>query len=82
LLNLKLPKLDGLLVLKSLRADERTKRLPVVLFTSCCEQEYMIKVYDRGVNGFVRKPIDFGQFADATRQLGLYWLLLNQPAPE
>ena len=82
LLDLKLPKLDGLQVLKCLRADERTKRLPVVVFTSSSEQEDMIRVYDHGANSYVRKPVDFEQFADATRQLGMYWLLLNQSAPE
>jgi len=82
LLDLKLPKVDGLQVLKSLRADERTKRVPVVVFTSSSEQEDMIKVYDQGANSYVRKPVDFEQFADATRRLGIYWLLLNQVAPE
>jgi two-component system response regulator len=80
LLDLKLPKIDGLQVLQRMRADERTKRLPVVVFTSSSEQEDMIKSYDFGANSYVRKPVDFEQFSEATRQLGIYWLLLNEPA--
>lgn len=81
LLDLKLPKMDGLQVLTRLRADERTKRLPVVVFTSSSEQEDMIKSYDLGANSYVRKPVDFEQFAEATRQVGMYWFLLNEVAP-
>lgn len=81
LLDLKLPKVDGLEVLRKLRADERTRRLPVVVFTSSSEEEDMIKSYDLGANSYVRKPVESGQFADATKQLGLYWLLLNEAAP-
>ena len=81
LLDLKLPKVDGLEVLLKIRADERTRRLPVVVFTSSSEEEDMIKSYDLGANSYVRKPVESEQFAEATRQVGLYWLLLNQPAP-
>jgi len=81
LLDLKLPKVDGLQVLQKVRADERTRRLPVVMFTSSSEEEDMIKSYDLGANSYVRKPVDFEQFVDATKQLGLYWLVLNQSAP-
>jgi two-component system response regulator len=81
LLDLKLPKMDGLQVLKSMREDDRTKLLPVVVFTSSSEEEDMLKSYDLGANSYVRKPVDFDQFSDATRQLGIYWLLLNEPPP-
>jgi two-component system response regulator len=81
LLDLKLPKVDGLDVLRKLRADERTRRLPIVVFTSSSEEEDMIKSYDLGANSYVRKPVESDQFAEATRQLGLYWLLMNQVAP-
>lgn len=80
LLDLKLPKVDGLQVLQRIRADERTKRLPVVVFTSSSEQEDMIKSYDLGANSYIRKPVDFEQFLEATKGVGLYWLVLNQSA--
>jgi len=78
LLDLKLPKLDGLDVLKRIRADERTRLLPVVILTSSKEEQDIIDGYRFGCNSYVRKPVDFDRFLDAARQLGLYWLLLNE----
>ncbi len=79
LLDLKLPKLDGIEVLKRIRADERTRLLPVVILTSSKEEQDIIDGYRFGCNSYVRKPVDFDQFLEAARQLGLYWLLLNEP---
>jgi CheY-like chemotaxis protein len=81
LLDLKLPRLDGLEVLRRIRSDERTRLLPVVILTSSTEDRDRIEGYRLGANSYVRKPVDVGQFAEAVRQLGLYWLLLNQPPP-
>lgn len=81
LLDLKLPKVNGLQVLQRIRAEERTRRLAVVIFTSSSEEEDMIKSYDLGANSYVRKPVDFEQFLEATRQLGLYWMVLNEVPP-
>ena len=81
LLDLKLPRIDGLGVLRRMRSDERTKRLPVVILTTSNEESDIIGSYNLGANSYVRKPVDFAQFADAAKQLGLYWLLLNEPPP-
>jgi two-component system response regulator len=78
LLDLKLPKIDGLDVLRRVRAEERTRLLPVVILTSSREERDIIDGYSLGANSYVRKPVDFTQFTEAVRQLGLYWLLLNE----
>ena len=82
LLDLKLPKVDGLDVLRRIRADERTKRLPVVILTSSQEEQDIAAGYDLGANSYIRKPVDFSQFAEAIKSMGLYWLVLNEPPPK
>ena len=78
LLDLKLPKIDGLEVLQRVRADPRTRRLPVVVLTSSKEEQDLMESYDLGANSYVRKPVDFAQFVESVRQLQLYWLVLNE----
>jgi len=82
LLDLKLPKVNGLEVLRQLRADERTRRIPVVMLTSSTEERDIVASYDLGANSFVRKPVDFAQFLEAAQHLGLYWLVMNQSVRE
>jgi two-component system response regulator len=81
LLDLKLPKVSGIEVLARLKADPRTRDIPVVVLTSSRQDTDLTRCYELGVNSYVVKPVDFGQFAEAVRQLGLYWLLLNQDPP-
>ena len=82
LLDLNLPKVDGLEVLRRIRADERTRLLPVVILTASREEEDIVRGFTLGANAYVRKPVDFNEFAAATKTLGLFWLLLNEPVPK
>jgi two-component system response regulator len=81
LLDLKLPKLDGLEVLRRIRGDARTRTLPVVILTSSREQQDLLTGYDLGANSYIRKPVGLNEFIEATKQLGVYWLALNEPPP-
>ena len=82
LLDLQLPKIGGLEVLRKVREDERTKRIPVVILTTSDEEEDIINGYDRGANSYLRKPVDFTEFMNAVKQLELYWMVLNTPPPK
>ncbi len=81
LLDLKLPRVDGLEVLRQVRADQRTHRLPVVIMTTSKEEQDVAQSYDLGANSYIRKPVDFKQFVESVEHLGLYWLVLNEPPP-
>jgi len=81
LLDLKLPKVDGLQVLSRIRANERTSRMAVVILTTSSEEQDVAQSYDLGANSYIRKPVDFVQFVEAAQHLGLYWLVMNEPAP-
>jgi CheY-like chemotaxis protein len=81
LLDLKLPRLDGIEVLRRLREDQRTSLLPVVVLTTSSEEQDLLTSYSLGCNSYIRKPVDFLQFSEAVRHLGMYWLLMNEPPP-
>ena len=81
LLDLKLPRVDGIEVLRRLREDERTSLVPVVVLTTSNEEQDLLDSYSQGCNSYIRKPVDFIQFSEAIRQLGMYWLLMNEPPP-
>jgi len=81
LLDLKLPKVDGIEVLRRIKSDPTTKFIPVVILTSSKEERDLVRGYDLGVNSYIRKPVDFNQFREIVTQVGLYWLVINQPAP-
>lgn len=81
LLDLKLPKIDGLEVLRQIREDPRTKLLPVVILTSSKEESDLLRGYELRANSYIRKPVDFGHFVEAVREIGMYWLVLNEPPP-
>jgi two-component system, response regulator len=81
LLDLRLPKVDGLTVLKTIKTDERTRRIPVVMLTTSKEDRDMIAAYDLGVNSYIRKPVDFAEFVLAVNQMGIYWLVVNEAPP-
>lgn len=81
LLDIKLPRMDGLEVLRRLRADKRTSLLPVIILTSSKEEQDLVEAYKSGANSYVRKPVDFTQFAESVRELGMYWLVLNEAPP-
>jgi len=81
LLDLKLPKVDGLEVLRVIKSDEKTKLIPVVVLTSSREERYMVESYKLGVNAYVVKPVDFEEFMNAIRQLGIFWAIINEPPP-
>jgi two-component system response regulator len=82
LLDLKLPKIDGLQVLRTLKRDERTKAIPIVMLTSSKEESDMVRSYKGGANSYIQKPVNFSEFQEVVRQLGLYWLLINSKPPE
>jgi CheY-like chemotaxis protein len=81
LLDLKLPKVDGLQVLSQLRANDHTSRLPVIILTTSSQEDDIARSYDLGANSYIRKPVDFKQFVESVTHLGLYWLVMNEPAP-